>query len=345
MAKKKETDTVELDKEALLLKSLNETYGNIVSTGRDLLNKSQEIMSISPRIDSILGGGIPEGTTTLISGPPKAGKSSLTLRMCKQAQEMGRSVVYIDVEHRLKKMNLEGTLGLNPDKVIHIHSDANNLLNAEKVLTIAKQSLQDLPGSLVVMDSFGALVTEGEMLGELKGSQRNDLHKLLSLFHRILVPIISVNRNFFVGILQEHSNVSGYGAPTVEGGSSKGKYLSDVKLRVKKFEYWEANNVKVGQMGHWICSYSALGPPGGECQSYIRYGIGIDILQELIATGIDAGLICKSGAWYACPFISKRTEVEKPPQFQGEAKLYVAINENEDYKKWLEEDLREMGAI
>ena len=343
MAKKKEVDTSELNKEELLLKSLSETYGNIVSNGEDLMNKSQEIMSISPKLDSILNGGIPEGTTTLISGPPKAGKSSLTLRMCRQAQEMGRSVVYIDVEHRLKKMNLAGTLGLDPSKLIHIHSDENNLLNAEKVLTIAKQSLQDLPKSLVVMDSFGALVTEGEMLGELKGSQRNDLHKLLSLFHRILVPIISVNRNFFVGILHEHANTSGYGAATAEGGSSRARYLSDVKLRVKKFEYWEANGVKIGQIGTWLCGYSALGAPGGECQSYIRYGVGIDILQELIATGLDTGLIQKAGAWYSAPYITKRDEQE--PKFQGEAKLYAAISNNKEWQEWLESDLREMGAI
>ena len=342
MAKKKD-EVIELNKEAIFLKSLNETYGNIVSSGRDLINKSQEIISISPRMDSILGGGIPEATTTFISGPPKSGKTSLILRICRMAQLLGRTVVYIDVEHRLKKMNMEGTLGLDPDKIIHVHSDEENLLNAEKVVTITKRALQDIPRSVVVMDSFGALVTEGEMTGELKGSQRNDLHKLLSLFHRIVTPIIAVNKNFFIGVNHEHANTSGYGAAVAEGGSSRGRYLSDVKLRVKKFEFWEANGVKIGQIGTWVCGYSALGPPGGECQSYIRYGIGIDILQELIATGLDAGLIQKAGAWYSAPYLTKRDNEEH--KFQGEAKLYAAISENKEWQDLLEKDLREMGAI
>lgn len=353
MAKKKDKDVdlslATLNKSELVTKSIQETYGDIISSGEDLLNRDQEILSISPRIDSILNGGIPEGTATFVVGKPKSGKTTLLLRACAQAQKQNRDVWYIDVEHRLGKKNIAGCAGLDPSpqKFHHIHSSEGQILNAQKILTIAVKVLTDIPRSMVVIDSFGALVTEDEMTGELKGRQRTDLHGLLSLWHKILCPIIQINKNYLFGVQHIYANVAPSGPmdkkKTVEAGSSKGMFLSSNKLSVKYFEYWDAGQDRVGQKVHWQCDFSELGAPGGSCESYLRYGVGIDILQELIMTGIDAGLIQRSGSWFNCPFIAKRTGGE--PKFQGEAKLYDGIFETQEWQGWLENDLREMGAI
>lgn len=346
MAKKKTELEENLTPASTILESLRKTYGDIVSTGTDLISKQTEVLKISPRIDGILNGGIPDGSTVFISGAAKGGKTSLTLKICQVAQAAGRDVWYLDVEHRLKKMNLEGCKNLDVQKFKHIHSTPGNILSAEKVLTISKQILTDIPKSVVVIDSFGALVTEGELIGELKGSQRNDLHKLLSLFHRTLAPIISINNNILIGIQHVYANVSGKGYnPWMEAGSTKGRYMSDIKLKIKGVEAWEYGDVRVGQAIKWIADYTSLGAPGKECETYLRYGLGIDILQEKIMDAIDLGLIEKKAPWFACHFINKRTGEEKPSQFNGEAKLYAAVAANEDWLRWLDEDLKELGVI
>lgn len=352
MAKKKDKeDSIELDRSAMVLKSLEETYGDIVSSGQDLLNKEQEILQISPRIDSILNGGIPEGTATFITGKPKSGKTTLLLRACAQAQKQNRDIFYIDVEHRLAKKNIAGCKGLDPspEKFHHIHSMEGQILSAEKILTIATKILTDVPRSLLVIDSFGALVTQGEMEGELKGRQRTDLHGLLSLFHKILCPIISINKNYLFGVQHTYANVAPSGPmdkkKTIEAGSSKGQFLSSNKLTVKYFEYWDAGQERIGQKVHWQCDYSDLGMPGQGCESYIRYGTGIDILQELLMTGVDAGLIKKAagGGWFTPEFLANHgQEVKKA---QGESALYDLFIANEEWQTWLETDLREMGAV
>lgn len=346
MAKKKQTEEVDLSAAEMILSSIQENYGDVVTSGRQLIESKKEIVHVSPRIDAMLGGGILEGTCTFVVGKEKVGKTTLLLRICAQAQKQDRSVWYLDVEHRLQPKNLEGCKGLDIDNFNHIKSAQGHILSAEKILSLAKQILTDIPRSVVVIDSFGALVTQGELEGELKGTQRNDLHKLLSLFHRVLTPIISINKNILLGVQHLYANTSGMGKETnSEGGSSKGRFLSDNKIRAEFIEKWEEGTDRVGQLIHWRCDYSALpqGIPGAKCESYLRYGIGIDILQEQLLLAVDAGLIKKSGTWFACLFVQNRTGEEKPPQFQGEAKLYAAIHNNPEWAEWLTNDLKELG--
>lgn len=343
MAKKKtESEGTELSTRDLIKK----TYGDIISSGRDLINKPVEILHVSPRLDGIMGGGIPDGHAVFISGQPKTGKTSVILRMCKQAQEQNREVWYFDVEHRLKKMNLEGCHGLNLDQFNHIHSAPGNILSAEKILNLVKRLATDIPRSFIVIDSFGALVTEGQLIEELKGAGRTDLHKLLSNFHTQLAPIISINNNIVVGVNHIHADV-GYGPQQwAEGGSSKGRYMADIKLKVIKAEPWLAGDQRIGQKMTWVCDFGGLGAiPGSKCESYLKYGYGVDVLNEKIMDAIDLGIIEKKAAWFACDFITKRTGEEKPPQFNGEARLYTAISENTEWQTWLDEDLKELGAI
>jgi hypothetical protein len=293
-----------------------------------------------------MGGGIPDGHAVFISGQPKTGKTSMILRMCAQAQKQGREVYYFDVEHRLKKMNLEGCTGLDMDSFNHIHSSLGNILSAEKILNMVKRIAIDIPRSFIVIDSFGALVTEAQMTEELSGAGRTTLHRLLSNYHTQLAPIISINNNIVVGVNHIHADTGPSQAQWAEGGSSKGRYMADIKLKVKKTEPWLAGEQRIGQKMLWVCDFGGLGAiPGSECESYLRYGVGIDVLQEKIMNAIDLGIIGNKKPWYSCDFVVKRTGEEKAPNFSGEARLYTAIATNQDWLDWLDEDLKELGAI
>lgn len=324
---------------------INAIGKDIVSTGKELLDTKRKVISFGPRLDSILNGGIPEGTLVLVAGKPKSCKSTSILHFLKNAQIVNRNTWYFDVESRLKEMNISGINGLNPEKLIHIKSRLGNLLTAEKVLTGVLRILKDDPGAVVVIDSLSALITEGEYTKDLSGTGRTDLHKLLSNFYKQASSLLNINKGILIGvnhIIANHAAMPG-SSPWVESGSIKGQYYSDIRLRIKYAQLWKESEQVIGQTVNWICDCSALGAPGGECESYVRYGIGIDTLKELIMTGVDAGLIQKAGAWYSAPYLTKRDNEEH--KFQGEAKLYAAISENKEWQDLLEKDLREMGAI
>ena len=93
-------------------------------------------------------------------------------------------------------------------------------------------------------------------------------------------------------------NPSGYGATEKEKSGFAISYQMDVKLKAKKMELWIEKEKQIGQIVTWLVECSALGPPGMEVDSYIRYGYGIDKVIETIVIASDLGLLKKSASWY-----------------------------------------------
>lgn len=66
-------------------------YPRIVAAeSRELISRAQVASGIE-QFDALLGGGIEEGSSTLISGPPGAGKSSLAVQFVKAVTQTGQS--------------------------------------------------------------------------------------------------------------------------------------------------------------------------------------------------------------------------------------------------------------
>jgi recombination protein RecA len=112
-------------------------------------------------------------------------------------------------------------------------------------------------------------------------------------------------------------NPTGYGAEFKEKSGQAIAYQTDIKLRAKTFKPWSlsADGSQIGQEIEWQVICSALGPPGGNITSYIRYGQGVDKYMEAITLASDMGLIHKGGAWYTL------TALQDKPKFQGTEKV------------------------
>src|SRR5437868_4850218 len=97
------------------IKDIQKKYGDgVVFDASFLLDTPSKIIPTTPNLDVGLCGGIPEGSLVILSGPPKCGKSTLCLQIIKNAQELlKKKAFYIDVEHRLKALNLTGIEGLD----------------------------------------------------------------------------------------------------------------------------------------------------------------------------------------------------------------------------------------
>jgi recombination protein RecA len=123
-----------------------------------------------------------------------------------------------------------------------------------------------------------------------------------------------------------------------KSGQSIG-YQGDVKLRAKYHTSWSLtqDGSPVGQEVHWTAQWSALGAPGGEATSYIRYGQGIDIYKENIDLGTNLGLIDKGGAWYTMSFLG-----DEKTKFQGAEKTRNYLIENSEAFEKLNTEIRKM---
>lgn len=310
------------------------TFGdNIILNGNAVVDKKVLTIPVSPSLDIVLNGGIPEGSFVVLTGQPKCGKTTSSLDFAATAQRPeyaygsfkdGREVYYLNIEGRLKKRDLEGIPHLNLEKFHVIGSQQGKILHAEEYLQIAERIINEIPGSVLIIDSYSALCTEAEITSDMDKMQRADGAKLLAKFCRKVANVIPVNKNIVIGITHLMGNPTGYGAEFKEKSGQAIAYQTDIKLRAKSFKPWvlSADSTQIGQEIEWQVVCSALGAPGASITSYLRYGSGIDRHTELISLASDLGLINKGGAWYTL------VSVKDKPKFQGTEKVRAYLLEN-----------------
>jgi recombination protein RecA len=307
---------------------------DIILTGNAIVDRKSVIIPVSPSLDIVLNGGIPEGSFVVLTGQPKCGKTTTSLDFAATAQrpeyqgglKSPREVYYLNIEGRLKKRDLEGLPGLDLERFHVIGSQQGKILHAEEYLQIAEKIINEIPGSVLIIDSYSALCTEAEITSEMDKMQRADGAKLLAKFCRKVANVIPVNKNIVIGITHLMGNPTGYGAEFKEKSGQAIAYQTDIKLRAKTFKPWtlSADSTQIGQEIEWQVICSALGPPGGNITSYIRYGQGVDKYMEAITLASDMGIIHKGGAWYTL------TALPDKPKFQGTEKIRQYLFEHKD---------------
>ena len=306
-----------------LKEDVKKNFGdNVMLTANAVIDKSLITIPVSPALDVVLNGGIPEGSFVIFTGQPKCGKTTTSLDFCATAQKpeyahgsfkAGREVYYLNIEGRLKKRDLEGIPGLNLEKFNIIGSQEGKILHAEEYLQIGERIINEIPGSVVIIDSYSALCTEAEITSDMDKMQRADGAKLLAKFCRKVSNVIPVNRNVVIGITHQMGNPGMGHSEWKEKSGQAIAYQTDIKIKANYFSAWNlsTDSPQIGQEVHWQVICSALGAPGGKITSYIRYGQGIDKQMELLTLSVDLGLVSKGGAWYTM------SSVEDKPKFQG----------------------------
>lgn len=323
---------------------------DIILTGNAVVDRKVITIPVSPSLDIVLNGGIPEGSFVVLTGQPKCGKTTSSLDFCATAQRPeyaygsfkdGREVYYLNIEGRLKKRDLEGIAGLDLNRFHVIGSQQGKILHGEEYLQIAERIINEIPGSIIIIDSYSALCTEAEITSDMDKMQRADGAKLLAKFCRKVANVIPVNKNIVIGITHLMGNPTGYGAEFKEKSGQAIAYQTDIKLRAKSFKPWllSADSTQIGQEIEWQVVCSALGPPGASITSYIRYGQGIDKQMELVQLASDIGLIHKGGAWYTL------TSLEDKPKFQGTEKIRQYLVDNPEVYQTLLSSVKETMGI
>jgi recombination protein RecA len=319
-------------------KDLEKKYGKgVLMDASFLLEEERSIIPLTPALNIPLRGGVQEGSLLALSGASGSGKSTTALQLIangQKAENGGRSAYYLDVEHRLKKSNLEGIHGLDwqGDKFKIVRSTEEKIYSAEEYLNIALDILKTRPKSILIIDSASALCGNGEMTEEVKSDFRNNNPKLLANFCRHIAPILMLNKQIVVLLQHLIADTSGkgMGGPQEDGGN-KIKHQADIRMRIKWTEKWEAgsgeNSRRIGQVLHWQIVKSPFGPVD-KIDSYLRYGYGLDAITESIMLACDIGYIIKGGSWFTLDFLDDK------PKLQGQEKVYDhLLNNPKDFNK------------
>lgn len=343
---------------ASVLAEIEKEFGaGIVRSGRDLVNDPPQVIPFSPSMDLVLGGGIAEGSWVMVAGPPKGGKTVSALSFaanCQRPEYGARPVMVISAEHRLDPLTLNGIRGLklDPPHFYFVESTRGKVMGSDDFLNVALKFIKSVERSVVVLDSVSALVNPKVITDGLGTSDFGSGNRIVSQFCDIAAPIVKANKNIILCICQQYANTSGYGKKTVDKVASKVKYQSDVILHLNKFAYETGNGEDeppTGQVLDWVCDKASLTGPGGKCQSYIRFGVGIDRTRELMVRATDYGLVERAGSWLTMSFLEGKPEHGAgengaAPKFQGVEKAFQFLEENPAALTELDRQVRSVVA-
>lgn len=317
--------------------------GIIATADKALPPCTRDVLHTPLSLDIALSGGIPDGTICLITGKPKSGKTTLCLELLRNAQELNRPTFYINIERRCTPALLSTIQGLDPAKLNVIPHHIDKPLTAEDYLNIIERIAKTQEKAVVVIDSIAALSTMTEQEDDI-GSSRDMAGpaKLLSAFFRRAQQIVDSKNVILIFISQLMTSREPRGPKFVEKGGVAIQYACSVWLKVTWTQQWDRNaetNAPDGHDMHITVQSSALGRPLLPCVLPLRYGVGIDVIRDVVTTAENLGLIEKAGSWYSIPMLKDGDETVK---YQGLAKLSNFLKDNPDKLQLLEKEVRDV---
>lgn len=261
-------------------------------------NQSLDIESISTgslTLDLALGiGGVPRGRITEIYGPESSGKTTVALSIAAQAQKIGGSVAFIDVEHALDP---------NYAKVLGV--DLNSLLvsqpsSGEQALEIIEKLVRSGAIDVVILDSVAAMTTKAEIEGEMGDSNIGLQARLMSQAMRKLTGIISKTNcaAIFINQIREKIGVI-YGNPETTPGGRALKFYASVRMEIRRGEQIKDGTKIIGNKTRCKVCKNKVAPPFKEAQFTLIYGVGISYISEVVDLAVEHNIINKSGSWFS----------------------------------------------
>uniref|UniRef100_I2Q7A8 Protein RecA n=1 Tax=Desulfovibrio sp. U5L TaxID=596152 RepID=I2Q7A8_9BACT len=280
-------------------------------------------------LDLALGiGGIPKGRMTEIYGPESSGKTTLALHIIAESQKLGGTAAFIDAEHALD-VNYAKRLGVKTTELLISQPDYG-----EQALDIADLLVRSGAVDVVVIDSVAALIPQAELEGEMGETQVGGQARLMSHAMRKLTGTIHKSHTavIFINQIRMKIGMTGYGSPETTTGGNALKFYASVRLDIRRIQTLKDKEETYGSRCRVKVVKNKVAPPFREALFDILYGTGVSREGELIDMGVEAGIVDKSGAWFA--FGSERLG-------QGRDNVRSFLQEHTDIRDQIEGKLRE----
>jgi recombination protein RecA len=288
------------DRETAINKALGDLdkrygEGTVMRLGEAHHLRVDVIPTGSLSLDLALGvGGIPRGRVTEIYGPESSGKTTVCQHIVAEAQALGGTAAFVDMEHALDPVYAEAC-GVDVDNLLISQPDTG-----EQALEITEALVRSGAVDVVVIDSVAALVPQAEIEGDMGDAHMGLMARLMSQALRKLSGVIKQTNTsvIFTNQLRQKIGVM-FGNPETTTGGNALKFYASVRLDVRRIQSIKVGSDVIGNRTRVRVVKNKVSSPFKQAEFDIMYGEGISKVGDVLDLATEMDIVAKRGSFYS----------------------------------------------
>jgi len=274
-----------------------------------------------PALDTILGGGIPRGRTTVLIGEPSSGKTLLSQLIIAASQRNGGNAIFFDAEHTFdpKWFSLTG-VDTSAERLAVVRPRS-----LEQAFDMIVDALSIVKPDVLVLDSIPSLVPAVQMKADMEKQDFRGVHP-----RKITEGVAKATQYndstalVFINQLRTAMNVT-FGNPESMPGGRGLRHHASLIIRVRRGKWLtsapdvaeegmeaftsleeDKDAERIGFMLKLRTDKSKIAAPWQSCEIKFYFTGKVDPLGSLIHLAIMRGVIQSAQGYYELPGIERK---------------------------------------
>lgn len=297
-----------------------------------------------------MGGGLPRGKTTVISGMPDSGKTGMLLETI--GLEMKRNekfvCIWVESENSIDIQMIQNLYKIDTERFFFVAQDKNASAEGIGDLLTNLLSSDDLKPDIIVVNSLKMLTTKNETSRSLEKQSMAESARFNSRLMSKLIPLLA-EADCALAIVQPLStNIAQLMGDNLQlAGGLAIRYGAAMIWELRKNAILDKDpiNKEDGmkikffcRKNHCVCDRF----PYGSVTYYVEYGKGTEQVFSLLGALMEAGVIIRRGSWLY--ILDNEGEKQDEWSWGSKADFKIDMSEHPEKLDTLRTMLRETGG-